>query len=110
MRLPSRLQGFLFPDFHKNYWLGAIASPWPDFIWIESTIAPPSADTYTNWGVFKDSRGMTSNEPNNKMGSEFCSVANYTETSGGAWNWADTLCGDQQWPFICMVKREGGLL
>jgi hypothetical protein len=56
--------------------------------------------------VFKDSRGKASNEPNNMMGSEFCVVANFTETNGGAWNWADTLCSGEEWPFMCMVTRE----
>lgn len=99
-------QGFLFPEYHDNYWLGAEASPWPEFVWLESTNPAPGPDTYTNWGTYTDSKGRTSNEPNNKLGAEFCAVANFTETSGGPWSWADTNCLDgQKWPFICMVKR-----
>ncbi len=101
---PSTLQGFLFPYYHLNYWLGAIASPWPAFVWLDTTQPPPSLDTFQNWGTYLDARG-SSQEPNNKEDSEFCAVANFTESTGTSWGWADITCG-QKWPFICMIKRE----
>ncbi len=83
-----------------------MASPWPDFVWLDTTVPAPGPDTYTNWGVLVDSKGLTANEPNNKLGPEFCTVGNFTQSSGGAWSWADSVCDNQPWPFICMVKRE----
>jgi hypothetical protein len=32
-------QGFLFPGYQNEYWLGAVAAPWPDFIWLVGTEA-----------------------------------------------------------------------
>jgi hypothetical protein len=72
----------------------------------ETSLPPPDADHYTNWGTFRSGSGRTSNEPNNAFGSEFCTAANFTETSGGNWMWSDTLCEGQQIVFICMIKRE----
>jgi hypothetical protein len=57
-----------------------------------------------------DSRGSF-NEPNNREGSEFCSLANFTEATGATWGWADARCTGNAWPFICMTKRGArGLL
>jgi hypothetical protein len=98
-------QGYLFPYYHKNYWLGAMASPWPTFVWMDPTTLAPSTDTYQNWGMYVDSKGSF-NEPNNREGSEFCAVANFTESIGATWGWADSACTGRAWPFICMTKRE----
>ena len=77
---------------------------------MDPTTPPPSVDTYQNWGTYVDSRGSF-NEPNNREGSEFCSLANFTEATGATWGWADARCTGNAWPFICMTKRGArGLL
>lgn len=55
-----------------------------------------------------DSRGSFQ-EPNNRAGDEFCAVANFTESTGSAWGWADASC-DLSWPFICVTKGVCPLL
>lgn len=47
------LQGYLYPLYHQNYWMGLTSnsSAYPRFSWIDITIRPPGvAGSYKHWG------------------------------------------------------------
>jgi hypothetical protein len=48
-------QGFLFPSFHKFYWMGLNTSEWPiegtaNFSWWDKSPGPNN-ETYSHWGL-----------------------------------------------------------
>ena len=48
-------QGYLFPHFHRFYWLGLNTSDWPHeglptFTWHDRSLGPNNA-TYEHWGL-----------------------------------------------------------
>ncbi len=120
-------QGFLLPSFHKAYWMG-YTNPTKDgtsWVWTDSTLtalngtgsggaASASADgsTYKHWGTLVlAANGVKSSysEPNNRGGSEYCAVGDFSQAYGpgllpAAAGWADASCTDQH---IAMCKVTG---
>jgi hypothetical protein len=72
----------------------------PSRRWIDRT-PDPTTDTYLHWGV---SVPDGTPEPNNLYPPEACSTANYTESFGGAWGWADLGCYNNV-SIMCKIKR-----
>jgi hypothetical protein len=119
-------KGFLLPSFHKAYWMG-YTNPIRDgttWVWTDSTLtalngtgsgsggtASASADgsTYKHWGTLVLTvNGVKSSysEPNNRGGSEYCAVGDFTQAYGPGMlpavaGWADASCTDQH---IAMCK------
>lgn len=57
-KAPGLAQGYLFPAYHQNYWIGLISnsSAYPRFTWIDITIKPPGVQgSYKHWGVRRSS-------------------------------------------------------
>jgi hypothetical protein len=42
--------GYLLPNFHREYWMGASTMAWPNFTWTDITM-PPMARGYRHWGT-----------------------------------------------------------
>ena len=95
--------GYLLPNFHKHYWMGATATLWPKFVWTDITL-PVFEKGYRHWGTMVPS-GVK--EPYQADPPESCMVANYTEVYGKpiAWGWSDTKCSDAHYP-MCRVNSE----
>ncbi len=50
-------QGYLFPSFHQNYWIGLTSnnSAYPRFTWLDITLRPPGVQgAYRKWGEQDD--------------------------------------------------------
>jgi hypothetical protein len=90
--------GYLFPSFHKNYWIGYMSEMWPNFRWIDRLENPG----YTHWGKVNPN---IADEPNNLYGSETCTIANASQTYQSAWGWSDEKC-TMRAPFICKIRRK----
>ena len=56
---------------------------------------------YEHWGG-----DVKYSEPDNRLGNEFCAVANYSQAYRQAWGWSDTSC-NQQFGFMCRVDSPG---
>ena len=119
-------QGFLLPSFHKAYWMG-YTNPIRDgttWVWTDSTLtalngtgsgsggtasASTDGSTYKHWGMLVLTvNGVKSSysEPNNRGGSEYCAVGDFTQAYGPGMlpavaGWADASCTDQH---IAMCK------
>ena len=98
------LQGFLIPEFHKNYWAGMTTNklaPDADFKMLDP-YAKPGKVPYKHWGVMQPGNVP---EPNNRLGGESCAVANMSQSYANAWGWADAKCGDR-YASICIIRRK----
>ena len=62
--------------------------------------------SYKNWGVYAEG-GTNATQPDNKLGSENCGVANWTQRAGTpeAWGWDDKPCS-QKYVFMCRVSSK----
>ena len=101
------VQGYLFPRYHENYWIGLYATTSPLFTWVDKLIPGPGANSYKNWGTFMSGTPMARPEPKNKE--HQCAVANATQAWGNKnvkpWGWASQDCNQQQ-VFMCRVSSE----
>jgi hypothetical protein len=97
--------GYLLPSYHKNYWIGltTTADTWPQFDWLDRNVPSPSQG-YAHWGTFSFG-GFSTPEPNNGNFPENCAVANWTESYGSAWGWADANCAIMA-SVVCRRLRE----
>lgn len=101
----SAPQGYLIPKYHRSYWLGARASSVKSFAWLDPTVLGLNySSSYKHWGLDESDSSF---EPNNRLGSELCSVGNWSQTYGvpQAWGWSDTKC-NMQFPTMCRLLRE----
>lgn len=98
-------QGALLAAYQGAYWLGLQAEPYPEFHWLDRTIASPSNVTYINWA---------DGQPGAQEDSNFCATANAslarvssaTAIAAGAepWGWQSYDCTQAQ-VYICQVTR-----
>jgi hypothetical protein len=100
-------QGGLLAAYQGAYWLGLQADPYPEFHWLDRTIASPSNVTYINWA---------DGQPGAQEDSNFCATANAslarvssaTAVAAGAaaepWGWQSYDCTQPQ-VYICQVTR-----
>ncbi len=109
--------GYMFPSFHKFYWMGLRAAnslkpadllslsdnTWPSFSYIDGSPSP-GGPVYEAWGRFQP---LNFPEPDNRFAPELCAGGNASEAFGApkAWGWADTRCNNTS-PFICRLQRE----
>lgn len=95
--------GYLLPNFHKHYWLGATAVQWPKFNWTD-IVVPPMDKGYKHWGTLMP---MGVREPYQVDPPETCAVANATQVYGNpiAWGWSDNKCSNQYYP-MCRINSE----
>jgi hypothetical protein len=100
--------GFVFPAFHKVYWIGLVtnSTAWPKFRWVDST---PTLGLgirgYEAWGTYMPG---SSPEPNNfPAPPELCGVANATQPMLGVWGWADANCISTRAAFMCELLPPG---
>jgi hypothetical protein len=109
--------GYMFPSFHKFYWMGLRAASslrpsdlmalsgntWPSFSYIDGSPSP-GGGVFAHWGRYQP---LNYPEPDNRFAPELCAGGNATEAFGTprAWGWADTRCNGT-FPFICRLQRE----
>jgi hypothetical protein len=100
--------GYLFPKYHRFYWIG-LTTPTADpqeWRWIDPTGPKISSTAYQHWGQGAvDNPPDMGGEPNNYMKDEKCAGANFTQTYGEAWGWSDAQCGGQA-VFMCKLVGE----
>lgn len=94
--------GYLFPSYHKFYWIGFRADTWDNFRFIDRLENPG----YTHWGKVNPN---IADEPNNLYGQENCAIANSSQSYSGAWGWSDEQC-TMRAPFICKIRGVWPLL
>ncbi len=92
--------GYLLPTYHKHYYIGAKIKARPDWTWMDPLTAW-NESSYKHWGTYTVDGSA---EPNNKEPPEDCAVANYTESYGNVFGWADTRC-ENKFIFICRLIR-----
>jgi hypothetical protein len=98
-------QGILLPAYHTFYWMGLNTSSWPNFTWLDRSLAPDYNSTYTHWGL------SPTPEPNNRPNPpELCAGANISQAfstlpNNSAWGWSDANCS-LSYNFICKILRE----
>jgi hypothetical protein len=59
-------------------------------------------NAYEHWGG-----DVGVQEPDNRFGSEYCAVANYSQSYRQAWGWSDTTCSGQSYGFMCRLDVPG---
>ena len=102
-------QGYLLPTYHRQYWLGISANPWPYFTYADPSVGAYGTlpNNYTNWG-----NDTSSNQYPTTAGYD-CGSAKYMlaytpgSTSGpeSAWGWMDTLC-NETYTSMCRISGE----
>jgi hypothetical protein len=93
-----RRRGWLNRGLVPFYWIGLRVSPyeqWPNFQWSDSVALDDME--YSHWGTFLPGPHL---EPNNIFPPENCAGANFTQSYGGLYGWADAGCF-LSFPFIC---------
>ncbi len=100
---PTRsLQGYLFPAYFVNYWMGLKVDSRPRFKSLDPSLIL-NETAYTHWGVYLPG-GLP--EPNNLRPQEECTVGNFSQAwDDGMAGWADTRC-EGNYTFICKILRE----
>jgi hypothetical protein len=110
--------GFMFPAFHKFYWMGlhaarsmafrdmmapAAQSRWPNFTYLDGSPAP-GRGVFAHWGRYQP---LNFPEPDNRFAPELCAGGNASEAFGNpkAWGWADTRCNGS-FPFMCKMAGK----
>jgi hypothetical protein len=98
--------GYWFPTNFKFYWFGLRASNWPSFAWVDKMFPTPSAKSYRNWGSYTEPGKQPVAEPLYPTGTPptMCAGGNFTQTTNGAFGWADTTCS-HMYQAICRVQR-----
>jgi hypothetical protein len=104
---PARPQGYLFPSFHENYWIGLHSAAFPIFTWVDKLIPGPTANSYKNWGTFMSGTPLAKPEPKNR--DHQCAVANATQAYGSRtvrpWGWASQDCSAHH-VYMCRISSR----
>ena len=90
--------GYILPQYHKQYWMGlnSSANIFPNFTWLTPDVdsAVYLAD-YSHWGTSQPLNDET----------KMCAGGNFNKSYDEAWGWANDEC-TLPYIFMCRIMRE----